>query len=149
MNEKTLNLFNQIDRIDFFNKNDIEMIFFVDKADEGIIIIKAKKDKFSDIEEFVLRAYIKNDLEELKSVNKIKRLDLINNDFLLESDKCIHLNEITKDEIYNSFIIKTLKNLDIKTDIIQSIFWIENNYMYQSILLSTKKYLYYIERSLG
>ena len=32
MNEKTLNLFNQIDRIDFFNKNDIEMIFFVDKT---------------------------------------------------------------------------------------------------------------------
>ena len=147
--EKTLNLFNKFDRINFFKNDDIEIKLFIDKADEGIIVVKAKIDEFNDIEEFLFRANIRDDLDELKGLNLVKSIDLISSDFLLESDRYIELKEITFNEIENSFIKKTLNDLSIHIYSIKSIFWIEHEIMDQSLFFITNEYFYYINRSLG
>lgn len=149
MNIRNLNLYNKINRIEYFTNNDIEIDYSFTKADRYILVIKGKREQFNDIEEFVFRAYIKDDLDELKSLNKTKLLNLINSDFLLESDKSIELKAIKKDEIKNLFINHILKSLDIRIDKIEFIYWIENDYMDQSLIFSTQKYLYFIQKSVG
>lgn len=145
---KPINLFSLLDKIIFFKEN-IEVDYSCSKVDECIVVVKTPINEFSNLEDFILRARIAEELDFFKNLKDKQIFDLATSDYLTKNDKAIVLKIITKYEIEKSFIKDILKEININVDNIQSIYWLEEDSMDSSIIFNTNKYLYIIERSLG
>ena len=149
MNSKCLNIIKKLNKVNFFTKNDIEVFQFSDKADEGIRVVKSKINKF-DIEEFILRSYLAfDDISIYKGLSTNEIYNLLYNETIFDSDKCIELEAIQKDDIKNIFVRKIFQKLDINEKLIKNIFWVDKDILDQIIILNTEQYRYYIHKSIG
>jgi len=149
MKYECLNIIKKLNRVEFFTEEDIEFLQYSDRAEEGMMVVKANIDKF-DIEEFILRAYLADeDLNVYKGLSVDEIYKILYNEIIYESDNCRELKAIHKDDIENLFIKKVLKKIDINKNEIKNLFWIEEDRLDQIILFNTEQHNYYIHRFIG
>jgi len=153
MNNQCIDVTKAIQSVRYFRDDDIEAFQYSDRADEIVRIVQARKDKF-DIETFILRSYMAfEDAEDMKMYQGLSLESLRNllyDDFISESDKCIELVPIQKKEIRYTFILEIIKKkLNIDIEEIEDIFWLDEYITDQAIVFFTNDHSYYAYKGLG
>lgn len=99
-----------------------------------------------------MHAHIGDDLKYLQILSTEEIHKIICPEFLVEGDRAIRLKKISRHEIRESFIKKVLREVHVRINDIELIYWLEEDpkdYMDQSLIFNTDKHLYYINGGLG